>query len=362
MLSLLNHLPQYWMDGTLLTLEGLRRGLNDAYPLNEDPPTTTPYEVVYEGGKVRLRHYEAVGNPHATPLLLVYSLIKRPFVLDLQRQRSVVETLTKQGFEVYLIDWVPPSRTDSWRGFDAYVNGDLTNAVRAIQIREEVEQVSLLGYCFGGLLTTIYTALHPETVKNLLTLAQPLDMSAQDLTMNMLMAKISPETLSLITSVYGNCPAWFIKIGFDSMAPVHHLLDKYVGLYRNKEREGYEEMFSLFEQWLNSDVPMAGQIFRETNESLFRNNLLVQDRLQVGGQTVNLQDVTCPVLNIIGESDDVVHPKSSLPLIDLVGSDDKCNLLFPSGHMGLAVSAAAHKKLWPQVGAWLKERDGLWMH
>ena len=360
-MSLFSELPRYWLTGTLRTLEGARRGLSDAFPLHEDPPPATPYEVVYEGGKVRLRHYHAVGKPQSTPLLIVYSLIKRPFILDLQRGRSMVETLTKQGLEVYFIDWIPPSRMDSWRGFDAYVNGDLANAVRAVQIREDVEQVSLLGYCFGGLLTTLYTALHPETVKNLITFTLPLDMSTRELLMDVLMAQVSPETVNLITTVYGNCPAWLIKLGFDSTAPVHHLLDKYVGLYRNKDREGYTEMFELFEQWMNSDVPMAGQIFRETAD-LFRQNLLMQGRFQIGGRTVHLKDITGPVLNVIGEHDDVVHPKSSLPLPESVGNSDARNLVFPTGHIGAAVSAAAHKKLWPQVGAWLKERDGQRLH
>ncbi|MEW6297783.1 MAG: alpha/beta fold hydrolase [Thermodesulfobacteriota bacterium] len=361
MLSLLSHLSQSWMDGTVRTLEGLRRGLSEPFPLHEDPPPTTPYEVVYEGGKVRLRHYRAAGTPRSTPLLVVYSLIKRPFILDLQPGRSVIETLTKQGFEVYLIDWIPPTRADSWRGFDAYVNSDLANSVRAIQIREDVERVSLLGYCFGGLLTTIYTALHPETVKNLITFTLPLDMGTRELAIDVLAATISPETVNLITAIYGNCPAWFIKAGFDATAPVHHLLDKYVGLYRNKDREGYAEMFELFERWMSSDVPLAGQIFREMIE-LLRKNLLVQGRFQVGGQTANLQNITCSVLNVIAEHDDIVHPKSSLPLVDLIGSDDARNLIFPTGHIGAAVSAAAQKQLWPQVGAWLAERDGQWSH
>lgn len=356
-MSLLSELPRYWLDGALQTLEGLRRGLSDASPLNEDPPPATPYEVVYEGGKVRLRHYHAVGKPNSTPLLIVYSLIKRPFILDLQRGRSIVETLTKHGFEVYFIDWIPPTRLDSWRGFDAYINGDLANAVRAVQIREGVERVSLLGYCFGALLTTLYTALYPEMVKNLITFTLPLDMGIRELPRDVLMARVSPETINLITTVYGNCPAWFIKLGFDSTAPVHHLLDKYVGLYRNKDREGYPEMFDLFERWMNSDVPLAGQIFREMTEASHK-NLLVQGRFQVGGQTVDLRQITCSVLNVVGEHDDVVHPTSSLPLIELVGSNDARNLVFPTGHIGAAVSAAAHKKLWPQVGTWLKERDG----
>lgn len=116
-------------------------------------------------------------------------------------------------------------------------------------------------------------------------------------------------------------------------------------------------MFVLFERWLNSDVPMAGQIFREFTQDLLHHNALLQGRFHIAGRAVNLQDITCPVLNVIGEHDDIVHPKSSLPLVDLVGSDDARNFLFPTGHIGAAVSAAAHKKLWPQVGAWCAQRD-----
>src|SRR6266498_3480907 len=150
MLSLLSHLSQYWTDGAIRYLEGLRRGLTEPFPLREDPPPVTPYEVVYEGGKVRLRYYRAAGKPQPTPLLLVYALIKRPYILDLLPGKSVVQSLLNQGIDVYLTDWMPPTRTDSWRGFDAYVNGDLANAVHAVQIHSGVEQVPLLGYCFGG--------------------------------------------------------------------------------------------------------------------------------------------------------------------------------------------------------------------
>src|SRR5439155_21119435 len=163
MLSLLSYLPQYWTDGAIRYLEGLRNGLTEPFPLTEDIPSATPYEVLYQEGKVRLRYYQAAGTSRqSVPLLLVYALFKRPYILDLLPGKSVVQSLLNQGIDVYLTDWIPPTRADSWRGFDAYVNGDLANAVRTVQIHTGVEQVSLLGYCFGGLLTTIYTALHPE--------------------------------------------------------------------------------------------------------------------------------------------------------------------------------------------------------
>jgi polyhydroxyalkanoate synthase len=243
MLSLLGKLSEYWIEGTIGTLDALRRGLSAPLPLSADPSPVTPYQVVYEGGKVRLRHYRASGESHATPLLVVYALIKRPFILDLQPGRSVVENLTQQGFTVYLLDWIPPTRADSWRGFAAYVNGDLANAVRAVQLRTGVEQISLLGYCLGGLLTTLYTALHPEAVKNLITLTLPLDMSVWEIPFYHWVDTLHPEAINLLLATYGNCPAWLIKGGFTAMALVHHALDKYVGLYRNRDREGYVEMF-----------------------------------------------------------------------------------------------------------------------
>ena len=182
-------------------------------------------------------------------------------------------------------------------------------------------------------------------------------MSVQELPAQKLMSKIPPHTIDLITSVYGNCPAWFMKANFDAMAPVHHALDKYVGLYRSKDQKGYAEMFELFERWMNSDVPMAGQIFKEMAGDISRHNLIMKNQMQIGSRRANLQDITCPVLNVIGEHDDVVHPKSSLPLEDLVGSPDAGTIVFPTGHIGAAVSSGAQKKLWPQVVSWLRERD-----
>ncbi|MGH7960372.1 MAG: alpha/beta fold hydrolase [Candidatus Binatia bacterium] len=357
MLSLLNQLPQYWTEGAIRYLEGFRNGLTEPFPLREDPPPVTPYEVIYAAGKVRLRYYRAVGQSRSTPLLLVYPLIKRPYILDLMPGKSIVQNLIGQGIDLYLTDWIPPSRSDSWRGFDAYVNGDLDNVVRAVQLHADIEQVPLLGYCYGGLLSTLYTALHPEKVASLITLTLPLDLSTREVSLFGLLDKMRPETLDLIPATYGNCPAWFIKAGFNAMSPLHHALDKYVGLHRSKDKEGYAEMFALFERWMNSDVPLAGQIFRETLKGIFQQNLLVQNRLQVGSEIVDLRRITCPVLNVIGEHDDVVHPTYSLPLPELIGSIDKANLLFPTGHIGVVVSAGAHKKLWPQIGQWLKERS-----
>lgn len=353
-MSLLSEITGYWIEGAARSLDALGRGFGSR---SEDPTPVTPYDVIYEGGKVSLRHYQPERRVHATPIVLVYALIKRPFVLDLQQGKSVVESLLKQGFEIYLIDWIPPTKADRWRGFETYVNEDLANAVRAVQIAEGVDQVTVLGYCFGALLALLYTAAHPENVRNLITLTIPFDMGRRELAFYNLMDGMTDAAVELIAQVYGNCPAWMVNGGFVAMAPVHHALDKYVGLYRNAKRDGYAEMFELFERWMQSDVPLAGQIFRELVKQVFKRNALVKGEFKLGDRLVDLKQVTCPLLNIVAEYDDVVHPQSSLPLPEYLGSADKRNLTFPTGHLGAVVSAGAIGKLWPQVAEWLAARD-----
>jgi polyhydroxyalkanoate synthase subunit PhaC len=353
--SLFNDVAGYWFEGAVRTLDALGRGFGSQ--VSADPPSVTPYKVVYETGKVSLRHYRARNRIHATPIVMVYALIKRPFVMDLQPGKSVVESLLKQGFDVYLTDWIPPTREDAWRGFDAYVNQDLANAVRAVQLEENVDQVHVVGYCFGALLSLLYTALHPENVKNLVTLAIPFDMGARDLSFYNLMDRVDDSSVELITKIYGNCPAWMVNMSFTAMSPVHHALGKYVGMYRNAERDGYAEMFELFERWMSSDVALAGQIFREMTGDIFKRNLLAKGEFKVGGRAVDLTNITCPLLNVVADLDDVVHPKSSLPLPEKVGSVDRRNLTFPTGHIGAVVSAGAINKLWPEIGGWLADRD-----
>ncbi|NOT54840.1 MAG: alpha/beta fold hydrolase [Deltaproteobacteria bacterium] len=356
MRSLMNQLPRYWMDGAMRSLEGLRNGLTEPFPHRGDPPPLTPYTVIATEGKMRLRYYQAAPQERRDAVLIVYPLIKRPFILDLVPGKSVIQSLLSQGTDVYLTDWIPPTRVDSWRGFDAYVNGDVATAVQLVGAHAGVEQVSILGYCFGALLASMYTALHPQTVDRLITLTLPFDFQTHDVPLFGLMGKMRPETLDLIPATYGNCPASLVKSAFTAMSPVHHGIDKYIGLYRNEEKEGYAEFFDLFERWMNSDVALAGQIFREITQQIFQQNLLSQTRMRVGGTTVDMRQITCPVLNIIGEHDDVVHPHASESFAASVGSSDTTTLTFPSGHVGVVVSAGAHKKLWPQVGAWLEER------
>jgi polyhydroxyalkanoate synthase len=280
------------------TDDSVRPLLSRSYA-RDDFSFSTPSRIAYEGGKLRLRHYAPVEPAHSTPILFVYALTKRAFVLDLAPGRSVVESLARQGFHIYLTDWIAPASSDSWRGLDAYVNEDLLNAVHVIAAERETSQVSIIGYCLGALLGVIYTALHPRHVRNLVALTVPLEMSA---TAMLVPTWLSAQTVELITALYGNCPAWVFSALSSArlMTRMEQFRAEICG------REERSEVFDRFLHWIDSDVPLAGQLFREVAIEIFAQNRLVRGELAVGGELINLRRIICPLLNVLARFDELV--------------------------------------------------------
>jgi polyhydroxyalkanoate synthase len=102
------------------------------------------------------------------------------------------------------------------------------------------------------------------------------------------------------------------------------------------------------ETWVNDNIPVAGETFRQFVKDCFQRNLLAQGRMRVGRRTVDLSRITCPVLNLMASGDHLVPCGQSAPFNDLVGSKDRQSITFPAGHIGLSVGSRAQKELWPR--------------
>lgn len=317
----------------------------------------TPSEVVYEEDHVRLRHYPAAGAPRfATPLIIVFALVNRPYILDLRPGRSVVGHFVQRGFDTYLVDWGIPTQADRHLKLDDYVNGYLSNVAGYVAERTGEPRASLLGYCMGGTLSAIFTALHPERVQNLILLAAGIDFSTRDGLLNLW---TRPEVFDVdrFVEAFGNCPAEFLQWAFQMLKPVQNLVAKPINLYERLEDDEALDEFLTMETWLNDNIPVAGEVYREFVKYLYQQNLLIRNQLPVGTHTVNLGRITCPVLNIMAERDDLVPCAQSLPFNEAVGSMDRKSVVVPAGHIGLAVGGRAQREVWPEACDWLAERS-----
>jgi polyhydroxyalkanoate synthase subunit PhaC len=317
----------------------------------------TPSEVVYEEDRLKLLHYTNHAEPrHRTPLVFIYALVNRPYILDLKIGRSVVANFVDRGFDTYLVDWGVPLAADRHLRFDDYINGYLVNVADFLRERTGTDQVNVLGYCMGGTMSAMFTALHPDLVKNLILMATPIDFATQEGLLN-LWTSAKYFNVDRFVDAFGNCPAQFLQSLFLMLRPVGNFIDKPINFYEHMHEEKFLEDFLTTESWINDNIPVPGEVFREFVKYLYQKNLLVQGRMPVGKHLVNLGRITCPVLNIMAGGDDLVPCAQGMPFTDLVGSKDrKTILLKESGHVGLAIGGRAQREVWPQACEWLAER------
>jgi polyhydroxyalkanoate synthase len=202
----------------------------------------------------------------------------------------------------------------------------------------------------------MFTALYPQRVRNLLLMATPIDFSGQE---GLLYLWSRPEYFDVdkLIDAYGNCPGELLQFCFQLMKPVQNFAEKQLAFCENVTDATYVDNFVAVERWANDSIPVAGETFRQYVKALFQQNRLVTGEMSLAGQPVRLADICCPVLLLVAEKDHLVPPNSSLALLSHVGSTDTRTLSIDAGHVGLAVSSKAHRKLWPEAAEWLAERS-----
>jgi polyhydroxyalkanoate synthase subunit PhaC len=314
----------------------------------------TPHEIVYRKHKTKLLHYKPPGEKvHGTPLLIAYALINKPYVMDLLPGRSIIEVLVKNNFDVYLIDWGTPTSSDCNNDLNTYVNLYIDRMVDRTIALSGSDKVSLLGYCMGGTMALLYTALHQEKIRNLITMTTPFDCSSSE---GLLYQWSKDFPADEIYRTYGNCPGWLLAHSFSMLKPMGPI-DKVVDFYDGILNDKVTELFLAMEKWLSDTQDVPGRVYAEVLRYWFQQNLLAKNEMVVGDEKVDFRNITCPYLNLVAEQDTSIPPVSSMQIGDHTSSTDKELMSAPVGHIGLAVSGKALKQLWPRVVEWLQKRS-----
>lgn len=325
---------------------------------------TTPSEVIYTEDKMRLIHYiPVVEKPHPVPVLVVYALVNRYYILDLQPDKSVIRKLLSEGFDLYVIDWGYPSGSDRYITIDDYVNGYINNSVDKIREIHDIDKITLLGVCQGGTFSIMYSALYPEKIKNLITLVAPVDFNTDK---GLLHVWAKTLDIDKIVDYYGIVPGDFLNAGFLLLDPFRLILDKYIGMFERiecsnddvlaKANEENIKNFLRMEKWIFDSPDQAGEAFRQFMKDCYQKNLLIKNEMIVG-RKVNLKNINMPLLNVMAEYDHLVPNDASKPLTDAVSSTEKETLIFPTGHIGIFVGSKSQKEVCPKITEWLKPRS-----
>ena len=315
----------------------------------------TPNDIVSETRLYRLLHYHSlVKRVTSTPILVVYALVNRSYVLDLQPNKSWIRHLLMQGFDVYLLDWKSPARIDKYVSFDDYVNSYIDDCVEIVQNNNSSDKITLHGYCMGSSMSAMYTSLHQEKIKNLVTIAPVIDTS-KDTTV---IANISKQMdIDKLVSYIGYLPPEKLYECYAILKPFKQGVNKYYNLVENIDNESFVQNFLRIEKWLYDTPPIAGETIKQWINDIYKKNLLVKNQFKLGTTIVDLKKINVPLLNIVAEEDHLVSPECSVPLNEVVSSEDKRLIRFHTGHVGLIASSYSQNNVLPKVGQWIKSRS-----
>ncbi len=323
---------------------------------------STPKEVIYTEDRLQLYRYKPLAHAHPdikTPMVIVPPLINGYEVADLQPSRSLVRNLLSEGIDVHLINWGYPKPADKYLTVDDYVNGYMDNCIDFVRAKHGVDTVTVLGICQGGTMSTCYAALHPEKVDHLVLTVTPIDFHVgkdpKKPHVGLLFTMGATADVDKMVETFGNVPVDVLNVSFLMAAPFALNLGKYADVVDILHDREALLNFMRMEKWLFGGPNAAGEAYRQFVKWFLQDNALVKGELELGGDKVDLKNVTMPVLNVYAERDHLVPPPCSVALGEHVGTDSYTELAIKTGHIGIYTGGASQKLLAPGVSKWLRE-------
>jgi polyhydroxyalkanoate synthase len=316
----------------------------------------TPKDEVWTWRSVTLYRYRSTQRRHPVPVLLVFALINRPDIFDLRPGNSFVEFLLDEGFDVFLLDWGVPDDADADLGIEAYVCDALPWGVRETLRAAGQEEVSVVGWCIGGALTLMHSALEPDgPARNLVLLTTPVDTANSRYGRWVARESFDPER---ITDAWPSVPGGAVDTINKLLKPVTNYWTTYRRLWQQVlEGSHQRESFQAMSKWVSDNPPFPGRAYREWITWMYKENRLVAGTLRLRGRRVDLGRVRQDMLVVTAGADHITPTADTEPIFTLVGSDDVTRLARPGGHIGLMAGSSARDDVWPDIAAWLAARS-----
>ncbi|MEU2004866.1 alpha/beta fold hydrolase [Rhodococcus sp. NPDC019627] len=319
-------------------------------------PHSTPKDIVWQQGDVKLWRYHSDKVSISPPLLLFIGLVSRSSIFDLHEKVSFVRNLRDEGFDVFVLDWGTPGPGDADNTLETYVCRYLPRAVRAVLRASGATDLTVLGYCMGGNLALLAAASQPKLpIRNLITMATAVDFSQMPAQFGVLRDP-NQDLEAFIDGETGCISPNLIEAAFRVRKPTAAAA-QYANLLENLFDDTYVEGHQAIARWTSDHIPLPGGVARQVVESWIRQNSFVNGTLRVAGRPATLESIRCPVLSIVATRDEIVPLAAAQPMGALVGSSDFEMLKLDAGHISLVIGRGARKVVLPKILAWLIEHS-----
>jgi polyhydroxyalkanoate synthase len=304
-------------------------------------------------GKIELYRYlpkKKVKRPQSDPLLIVYSLINKSYILDLMPGYSFIQHLLDQGLEVYLIEWGGVEPGDRSATLDSYIEPGISDCVEHIQKATGAEKVSLFGHCMGGNLAAMYAALYPEQSARLITLTTPMVPNQKGVVALWTNPDVFP--VDAIIDAYGHMPAKLIRYTFMAIKPYLEVM-KWKMFLENLGNDQVMTYYDYVDTWANDNVDIPGEVFRKYIKEVLHEERFARSQTHINRKRVDLTAITCPLMNLAATKDWIVPEESARPLNRLVTSKENYYVPIEGTHVGIMIEPQC-RPVWDQMSDFLK--------
>lgn len=323
------------------------------------PLGATAKETIFAQGTLRLHHFRPqTDSVYRTPVLIVASLVNQPYILDLVPGQSMVEYLLQQGFDVYMVEWGRPRREHQYLKLEDYVLDRLPKCVEQVLQHSGEKQLSMIGYCVGGLLSVLWAAISTSAktntaLRNLVCLATPVNSNG----LESLKAWMGPNfDEEAMLAQHGNVPAQWVQNTLRALRPFGKMAGA-MNLLNQSDQEEVVRSNLRMGKWETDNLPFPGGVFRQMVNDFLRNNRLMDGSWRIGDRRVDLSAIRSPFLHILAQDDHITPYASSCDLVQRIGSKDRKELIMKGGHVGLVAGRGAQTRMWPALQAWLAPRS-----
>lgn len=343
----------------------------------------TPYREIFQQGPMTLRFYPrpqattiAFGNDEVlavqqqsrqVPIILVPPLGVTTEAFDLMPTRSLARFFSAAGYATYLVDWGKPDSEDAHLGLVAYSDEMLGAAIAKVRAHSGSQEISLMGWCMGGLLSLLQAGFTGDKeIKNIVLVASPINLrgsgivarSASVLDMPAkLVRKYSSLRLNMIEASRFAMPDWATTLAFKLTDPVGSVSTYWDLITRLWDRE-FVENHSTTSDYLNNMLLYPGGVIQDMVVNAAIDNQFASGQIKIRDRVADLNSITANMKVYAGATDALVAPDVAKHILDVVSSEDAEFSVVPGGHMGVILGSKAMDNVWRPVAEWLAPRSG----
>ena len=316
---------------------------------------TSGKDLVYTEDTARLYHYDAMCDEiYRVPVLIIMSPVARGYILDLAKGQSLIEYLLLQGHDVFMLEWTEPRRQHAGLTFEDYVSRLVGNCVEKVTEITEEPDLTLVGYCMGGMLATMYSASSENpAIKNLACFTTPYN--ADGMALYKRWVEAGAIDIDRLINELGNIPGDIVNSSIQALRPLQKTAGQ-LQLLNNVENDAFVKAHLRFDHWATNQLAVPGALAKELLTRFLDDNLFYKNQYTIHDKQVDLGKIKVPFLHVAAEYDHIVPAAASNGLVDAIGSEDKQEIVVKGGHVSLVAGGNAIYRLWPQLDRWLSQR------